>query len=218
VSFDVAWAALEPAFRRGLVQAYQTLAAGGLAVGAVVTGPDGSIVAEGRNRAYDPPGGNDALQGTPLAHAEMNALAVARTEWDLGRYTLWSTQQPCAMCDAAAAFVSIGSVRYLAPDPWAVVADVSSGALAPTYGPGEPVWIIAANVMFLLAIASRAGAAHPTVAGGVARGSVAAQIVVELIDTARPAAVITLDRTVEQLLASLWDRITAGVAGNPRAW
>lgn len=216
MSFDVAWAALEPAFRRGLVQAYQTLAAGGLAVGAVVTGPDGSIVAEGRNRAYDPPGGNDALQGTPLAHAELNALALARTEWDLSGYTLWSTQQPCSMCDAAAAFLSIGSIRYLAPDPWAIAAGVSSGALAPTRGPGEPAWIVAANVMFLLAIASRAGVAHATMAGNLARGSAAAQIVVELIDAARPAAVLTRDRTVEQVLGSLWDQITAGADADPR--
>lgn len=209
MSFEVAWAVLEPAFRRSLTQAYRTLAAGGLAVGAVLTDPDGSVVAEGRNRAYDPPGGDDALQGTPLAHAEMNALAMARTEWDLSRYTLWSTHQPCAMCDAAAAFLSVGSVRYLAPDPWAVAAGVPADRRAPTSGPGEPVWIVTANVMFLLAIASKAGVSHATVAGNLARGSVAARIVVELIDAGQPAAVLTQDRTFEQVLGSLWDRITA---------
>jgi putative NADH-flavin reductase len=48
---------------------------GGLPVGAVVMGSGGEVVAEGRNRAYDPPGGDDRLQGSPIAHAEMNALA-----------------------------------------------------------------------------------------------------------------------------------------------
>lgn len=46
--------------------------AGGLAVGAVLTDERAEIVAEGRNRAYDPPGGRDILQGSPLAHAELN--------------------------------------------------------------------------------------------------------------------------------------------------
>ena len=59
--------------------AHLTLLAGGLAVGSVITDGDGRIVAEGRNRAYDPVTGTDPLEGTPLAHAEMNALAGWRS-------------------------------------------------------------------------------------------------------------------------------------------
>jgi hypothetical protein len=65
---------------------------GGLAVGAVITDAGGAVIPEGRNRAYDPPGGPDALEGTPLAHAEMNAFAAVRTERDLAGCTLLSTQ------------------------------------------------------------------------------------------------------------------------------
>lgn len=41
----------------------------------MVLGPGGDVLAEGRNRAYDPPGGDDPLQGNPIADAEMNGLA-----------------------------------------------------------------------------------------------------------------------------------------------
>lgn len=51
--FAAAWRELRPAFRRALELSYQTLAAGGLSVGAVRTDPTGRIVAEGRNRAVD---------------------------------------------------------------------------------------------------------------------------------------------------------------------
>lgn len=78
--FTAAWQRLAPAARRCLELAHRCLRDGGLAVGAVLTDEAGAVVAEGRNRAYDPRGGDDVLQGTPLAHAEMNALARARTE------------------------------------------------------------------------------------------------------------------------------------------
>ena len=53
----------------------------GWPVGAVVVDDKDRIVAEGRNRAYDAPGGQDRLQRTPIAHAEMNALAVDAGTW-----------------------------------------------------------------------------------------------------------------------------------------
>ena len=115
--FDRAWLELDPAFRRCLELAYQSLAADGLAVGSVITDATAEMIAWGRNRAYDPPGGDDHLQGTPLAHAEMNALAAIRTDLDLGNCVLWSTQQPCFMCAAAISFTGVGAVRYMAADP-----------------------------------------------------------------------------------------------------
>ncbi|UJW32441.1 hypothetical protein L3Q67_01235 [Saccharothrix sp. AJ9571] len=56
----------------------------------MVLGPGGDVVAEGRNRAYIPPGGDDLLQGSPIAHAEMNALARIADDADLPTITLWS--------------------------------------------------------------------------------------------------------------------------------
>ncbi|WP_406200200.1 deaminase [Kitasatospora sp. NBC_01560] len=125
-TFESAWVALAPAARRCLELAHRSWCDGGLPVGAVLTDAGGAIVAEGRNRAYDPPGGADLLQGTPLAHAELNALAAARTGWDLAVHTLWSSHEPCGMCAAAAS----GSAWGL-DGLWAVV---------PVNPTGECLW------------------------------------------------------------------------------
>jgi tRNA(Arg) A34 adenosine deaminase TadA len=160
--FESAWHFAAAPVWRSLEQAYRSLLSEGLAVGSVLTDAGGRVAAEGRNRAYDAPGGADALQGTPLAHAEMNALAVARREWDLREFTLWSTQEPCAMCAAAAAFTGVGRVRFLAPDPWALAAGHQAGS--PEGGDGDE-WLITANVLFLQSIADSAGPEHPTLVG-----------------------------------------------------
>jgi tRNA(Arg) A34 adenosine deaminase TadA len=118
--FQIAWHDLEPPARRALELAYASLAGGGLACGAVIADPDGRVIAEGRNRAYDPSGGPDALQGTPLAHAELNAFAAVPTSRELADCTLLSTQEPCSMCTGVvgllAAWVLVLPHR-LAPAP-----------------------------------------------------------------------------------------------------
>ncbi|MFD5105902.1 nucleoside deaminase [Streptomyces cinereoruber] len=154
-NFDGEWAAAPEAVRRCLALAYEALTAGGLAVGAVLTDPDGSVRAEGRNQAYDPGPGAGPLRGTPLAHAEMNALGAARTEWDLGALTLWSTQEPCSMCTAAASFTGVGEVRFLAPDPWAL-ATGNDGSSGVTGTDDRPHWLVVANVMFLRSVSAAA--------------------------------------------------------------
>ncbi|WP_405492726.1 hypothetical protein [Streptomyces sp. NBC_00096] len=81
--FDTAWHAAPEPVRGALALACEALAAGGLAVGAVLTDTAGRTIAAGRNEAYetyeDGPG-TGPLRGTPLAHAEMNALGAARTD------------------------------------------------------------------------------------------------------------------------------------------
>jgi hypothetical protein len=107
------------------------LLAGGLPVGSVLVGSGGEVVAEGRNRAYDPPGGDDRLQGSPIAHAEMNALARVDVGADLSVTTLWSSHRPCAMC-AAACEVGVGlGGRF--------------EGIAPADGAGEPLTAWAAS-------------------------------------------------------------------------
>ena len=63
MSFDEAWTELAPAVRRSLERASDSLVAGGLPVGSVLTDAHGDIVVEGRNRAYDPPGGTKVGAG-----------------------------------------------------------------------------------------------------------------------------------------------------------
>ncbi|MFE5487135.1 nucleoside deaminase [Streptomyces sp. NPDC056527] len=197
--FATAWHALAPAPRRCLELAHRALRTGGLAVGSVLTDADGTIVAEGRNRAYDPEAeGAEILRGTPLAHAEMNALAQARTEWDLATHTLWSTQEPCSMCAAAAEFTGVGTVRFLAAAPWATATGRPS-ASARARLTAEPVWRTAATVLFLRSVVEAAGTESETVRRMAGTDPVTTAIAT---DDGFPDA-----STPELLLAALWGGI-----------
>ena len=196
MTFDDAWTELAPPVRRSLELAYASLVAGGLPVGSVLSDARDAVVAEGRNRAYDPPGGADALQGTPLAHAEMNVLAAVRTDWDLSGATLWSTHEPCSMCAAAAAFMSVGTIRYVAPDPWAVAAGARSpsSVAAPL---GDPRRARVAGLLFVLGVATRVGPDSPTVTGNP-----------DLADLALDLLPAPTTGTLRDLVAPLWPRIS----------
>lgn len=139
---------------RSLELAHQSLLVGGLPVGAVVMGPGGDVVAEGRNRAYDPPGGDDRLQGSPIAHAEMNALARITAGADLSTATQGSTHHPCVMCAAACEFTGVGRVRFVAPDP-------SDGQPGPDPTGVDGQWLIVANLLFLAGVRAYSGASAP---------------------------------------------------------
>ncbi|WP_410671387.1 nucleoside deaminase [Amycolatopsis sp. cmx-4-68] len=149
-----AWHDAGPGVTRSLELAHRSLLAGGLPVGAVVLGSGGDLLAEGRNRAYDPPGGDDPLQGSPIAHAEMNALARVAVGADLSATTLWSSHRPCAMCAAACEFTGVGRVRFVAPDP----SDDQPGP--DPVGVAGP-WLIVATLLFLAGIRGYSGASAP---------------------------------------------------------
>ena len=132
--------------------------AGGLPCGSAVVDISGAVLARGRNHAYDPPTGSDILEGTPLAHAEMNAIARLDTARDLSTDVLWSTQQPCAMCTAAIEFCGLGTTRYLAADPAFLAGDdPRAGVVAdPTVEhPELTSWALLANALFLQAALAR---------------------------------------------------------------
>jgi tRNA(adenine34) deaminase len=98
--------------RAALAQAARGGAAGEVPVGAVVVGPDGTIVA----RAFNKP----IASADPTAHAEI--LAMRRAARKLGNYrlsgcTLVVTLEPCAMCAGAAVHARIAEIVYGASDP-----------------------------------------------------------------------------------------------------
>jgi len=100
---------------RALELAWDAYCAGSFPVGAVLTDPDGVIVAEGRNHAGESIAPDGLMRGTVIAHAEMSVLAQL-PQSDYADYTLWTTLEPCLLCQAAATMSHIGHVRYLAPD------------------------------------------------------------------------------------------------------
>jgi tRNA(adenine34) deaminase len=95
-----------------LAEARAAPATGDVPVGAVVLGPDGTVVARGRNA-------REAL-GDPTAHAEVLALrAAARAVggWRLTGCTLVVTLEPCTMCAGALVLARVDRVVYGAADP-----------------------------------------------------------------------------------------------------
>ena len=97
--------------RRALDEAAQAASAGDVPVGAVVLGPDGTLLATGHNERE--------ATGDPTAHAEVVALrraAAVLGEWRLTGCTLVVTLEPCTMCAGALVQSRIGRVVYGARD------------------------------------------------------------------------------------------------------
>ncbi|OFW67542.1 MAG: tRNA-specific adenosine deaminase [Actinobacteria bacterium RBG_16_68_21] len=97
--------------RTALEEARLALEHGDVPIGAVVLGPDGSVVSADHNRREET---ND-----PTAHAEMLALrAAARAlgDWRLIGHTLVVTIEPCAMCAMAGVWARVDRIVFGAPD------------------------------------------------------------------------------------------------------
>ncbi|MCM2388383.1 deaminase [Streptomyces albipurpureus] len=102
--------------RQVLRRAWTSFAAGNHGIGAVVVDSDMTVVGSGRNQIFDTRGGSLTLSGSPLAHAEINAL------YSLGGVrapgcTLVTSLAPCPLCVGAAAVFRISDIRYLGHDP-----------------------------------------------------------------------------------------------------
>lgn len=104
-----AWA--EP-MRRALEQARAAERHGDVPVGAVLLGPDGTVLAAAGNERE--------LTGDPTAHAEMLVLrqgAEVRGEWRLTGCTLVVTLEPCTMCAGALVLARVDRLVFGAYDP-----------------------------------------------------------------------------------------------------
>jgi tRNA(adenine34) deaminase len=116
-SVDSAWDHLEPPWQLALEEAWLSWCAGSAGVGAVVVDSTGAPVARGRNRMMEQATPEAALAGTPLAHAEMNALAQLPFGGPFREHTIYTTFEPCLMCASTILQTGIGHVRYAAADP-----------------------------------------------------------------------------------------------------
>ena len=97
---------------------------GDVPVGAVIAGPDSTVVARAHNERE--------RRQDPTAHAELLALreaAAARGTWRLSGCTLVVTLEPCPMCAGAAVAAQLDVVAFGAPDP-------KAGALGSLYNLG----------------------------------------------------------------------------------
>ena len=101
-----------PMMTRALAEARAAATRGEVPVGAVVSTPDGHVLAAAGNRTLE--------LHDPTAHAEMLAIRAACAAVGSERLpgaTLTVTLEPCAMCAAAISFARIARVVYGAGDP-----------------------------------------------------------------------------------------------------
>jgi tRNA(Arg) A34 adenosine deaminase TadA len=99
--------------RAALEMAERAAAAGEAPVGAVLVGPDGTVLAHSHN--------SPIASSDPTMHAEVAALREGCAA--LGNYrlpvgaTLYVTLEPCAMCAGAISHARVSRVVYGASDP-----------------------------------------------------------------------------------------------------
>ena len=212
MDLDSSWARLPEGARQALEQQWRGVAAGGLPCGASVVDRTGAVVASGRNRAYEAPSGDDPLEHTRLAHAELNALARVPSDVDHQTLAVWSTQHPCSMCAAAIAFTGVGAVHYVADDPsdHTSLAERELSRAGVAYAPlGDPLWWTAANLLFLYSAAEQEGAAARNLATNRDRYP---ELVEFVLVQARDGAVGDAARggvTLPGALGPLWPAIEA---------
>ncbi|MEM7198782.1 MAG: nucleoside deaminase [Planctomycetota bacterium] len=97
--------------QRCLALAREAAAADEVPVGALIV-RDGAVLGSGRNRSVE--------LGTPLAHAEMEALSAAFAAAGEGRLpgsVLYCTLEPCFMCAGAALHARVARIVFAAHDP-----------------------------------------------------------------------------------------------------
>lgn len=100
-----------PAMAAALDEAALASAHGDVPIGAVVVGPDATILGRGHNERE--------LRHDPLAHAEIVALraaAQARGSWRFDDCALVVTLEPCVMCAGAIAQSRVSTLVFGAFD------------------------------------------------------------------------------------------------------
>lgn len=215
--FEQRWSGLEPEFRRCLELAWESAAAGSLGIGSVITDRDGIIVASGRNRSFESERGEDHLAGSPVAHAEINALGKLRSGRGHLSLTLWSSLEPCLLCAGGIRLSRIGAVRFLAADPlWKDLGDVPDldrfidGGWPSADGHRHDEFAAFAMLLPYHAVSiwrpdgdtAQAWQAHVPEIGRLAA---------ELVETNELVALAAASAPVEEVIAELWDRLDARV-------
>lgn len=97
---------------RALGEARAAAERGEVPIGAVIVGPDGSVLAAAGNRTE--------ADRDPTAHAELLAIRAAASRLGAPRLVdcdLYVTLEPCPMCAQAISFARLRRVYYGASDP-----------------------------------------------------------------------------------------------------
>jgi len=112
------WESLSTPWRVCLDEAWTAYCAGSIPIGAAVFSPDGTLLGRGRNRINEPPAAC-VVSGSPLAHAEINALlSVDLHNLDPHPLILYTTTEPCPLCMGALYMSRLRTCCYASRDPY----------------------------------------------------------------------------------------------------
>ncbi|GAA3076489.1 nucleoside deaminase [Streptomyces roseofulvus] len=125
----------EALLRRAIGIAARAVALGDAPYGSLLAGPDGAVLAEAHNTVRR----DDDI----TAHPELKLARWAARELDpdtAARTTLYTSCQPCGMCDGAIARSGLGRVVYALSTEQLVALNPPSGAwpTVPHTGPALP--------------------------------------------------------------------------------
>lgn len=153
---------LPEVWRKCLELAWESFIRDSLPIGAVITDAEGQVLAWGRNRLAEGSEqaphvpGTPYIGGSPLAHAEVNALLQMGFQRPQPRPILYTTTEPCPLCMGASRMSGVGHVVYASRDVWAgaaIMADsvpyireLGPSVEGPLHGLEEPLttWLLAA--------------------------------------------------------------------------
>jgi hypothetical protein len=79
-------------------------------------------------------------------------------------------------------------------------------------GPAADLWVVTANLLFLLSIASKAGVDHPTVVGNRELEPETTGVVLDKVADGLVAPAWTRGQSLVEVLPTRWDRILAAAA------
>lgn len=217
-AWTTAWSELAAPFRRSVELAWESCSSGTFGCGAVITDLAGNVVAEGRNRVFNERNGEYPLEGTALAHAEMNALARVPVGVALDDCTLWSSLEPCLMCLSSAVLSNVGEIRFLATDPlWDGVERLPSlNAFVERrwplhHEPHDGEWAVIGRTLALHVLASREIGGGQALAAHDLREPETSALVRRWVTDQTLADLASTGATVEEMLATVWDEVSEAV-------
>jgi tRNA(adenine34) deaminase len=119
------WEHLSLVWQACIEEAWEAYCARTMPIGAAIVGPDGAILARGRNRIAQPISQKGQLAGHPLAHAEINALiALEYSAVDPQACALYTTCEPCPLCLGAFYMSGLRRLVFACRDPLAGSTDL----------------------------------------------------------------------------------------------
>jgi tRNA(adenine34) deaminase len=119
------WSDLPLTWQICFKEGWQAFLDGSLPIGAVVLDAEGGLISKGHSQIHRGVERAAGLRGTPLAHAELNALiAMFEHAVDPHKMVLYTLLEPCPLCMGAIYMAGVRSVWFAARDAYAGSADL----------------------------------------------------------------------------------------------